>query len=42
MTLGGLFEKVELTPPDDERAAGPVFFTAGRCKTDRALCCTSR
>ena len=36
MTLGGLFEKVELTPPDDERAAGPVFY-GGPVQTDRGF-----
>ena len=33
---GGLFEKVGLTPPDDERAAGPVFY-GGPVQTDRGF-----
>ena len=36
LTLGHLFEKVELSPPDDELAAKPVYY-GGPVQTDRGF-----
>jgi putative transcriptional regulator len=39
LTLGNLFEKVELSPPSDPLAGTPVFY-GGPVQTDRGSCST--